>query len=194
VADQQMRGSPPRLVLAVAVVLPLLLALAAAVVALVAGDGHGTGTGDEAVPPEATAGMPLALPAVAAPAAGSPECAALLAALPPHLLSGPDRLDRRPLAEPAPLGAAAWGADPTAVLRCGLDRPAELIPTAALLEVSGVQWLRLRGPDSTSTWVAVDRSVYVALTLSDDSGTGPLQDVSAVIRSTLDERPVEPVR
>jgi Protein of unknown function (DUF3515) len=191
-----MRGSPPRLVLAVAVVLPLLLALAAAVVALVAGDGQGTGTGpgEEAVPPAAAAGMPLALPAVAAPAAGSPQCAALLTALPQHLPSGSDRLDRRPLAEPAPPGAAAWGVTTTVVLRCGLDKPAELIPTAALLEVSGVQWLRLRGPDSTSTWVAVDRPVYVALTLSDDSGTGPLQDVSEVIRSTLDERPVEPVR
>jgi len=197
-------GQPlPRPVLAVVIALPLLLAVCAAVLAIVAGDNASDTTGgnagdtarDTAAPPPATeASAPLALPAVPAPAAGSPDCARLLAALPEWLPSGTARLDRRPLATPAPLGAAAWGVVQTVILRCGLDRPAELTATATLLDVSGVQWLQLPGQDATSTWVAVDRPVYVALTQPDDSGTGPLQDVSAAIKSTLSEQPVRPVR
>lgn len=176
--------------LAAVVVLPLLLAVVAAIIALVAG----RGTDGGAVPPAAGADSPLVLPAVRAPAAGSPECAALVAALPPRLQSGPEQLDRRPLATPSPPGAAAWGVAHTVVLRCGLDRPVELTPTAALLDVSGVQWLRLQGQDATSTWIAVDRPVYVAVTLQDNSGTGPLQDVSSAIGATMAARPIDPVR
>ena len=43
---------------------------------------------------------------------------------------------------------------------------------------------------TASTWVAVDRAEYVAVTLPDGSGTGPIQDLSDALTSTLDE--VEP--
>jgi Protein of unknown function (DUF3515) len=193
VSIQRVHGALPRPVYVVMIALPLLLAVAAAVIALV-----GPGTDNAGQP--ASAGS-LVLPAVPAPAASGPECAALLAALPDRLQSGPVQLARRPLADPAPQGTAAWGVEVPVILRCGLDRPSELTPTAVLLEVSGVRWLRLPGTGTgtgtganTSTWVAADRPVYVALTLSDDAGTGPLQDVSAAIRASLAERPVQPVR
>lgn len=179
-----MTGQLPRPLLAVVIGLPLLLAAAAVVLALV--------VDDRAVPAAPEASVPLAVPRVPAPAAGSPECAALVAALPDRLPSGATQLDRRPLATPAPEGAAAWGIEQTVVLRCGLGRPVELTRTAALLEINQVRWLRLRGFDATSTWVAVDRPVYIALTLSDDSGTGPLQDISATISATLSAQPVQP--
>lgn len=180
-----MASSLPRPVLAAALGLPLLLAAGAVTLALT--------MDDDAVPAAPSADTPLALAAVPAPAAASPECAALVAALPDRLPSGTDQLDRRPLAEPAPAGAAAWGVDQPAVLRCGLDRPAELTRTAELLQVNGVRWLRLSDPATdSSTWVAADRAVYVALTLTERSGTGPLQDVSSAITGTLPAQPVQP--
>lgn len=175
--------------LAVAVILPLLLAAGAAVVAMVAG-----GPQDRPAPPAAPASEPLVLPAVPAPAAGSPECDALVAALPSSLPSGPRQLDRRQLAEPAPESSAAWGTDPVVVLRCGIERPAELTPIASLLQVSDVRWLPLPGENASGTWVAVDRPVYVAVTMPNDAGTGPLQEVSKAISSTLVTQPVQPLR
>ena len=171
--------------LVVAIGLSVLLAVVVATMALL--------TRDEPAPPmsERTDG-PLALPAVPAPAADSAECRALLTSLPGVLASAGDRLDRRPLATPQPAGAAAWGGGQhPVVLRCGLERPAELTRTAALLDVSGVRWLRITG-SGTSTWVAVDRPVYVAITFADDAGTGPLQDISAAITATLPAQRVQP--
>jgi hypothetical protein len=79
------------------------------------------------------------------------------------------------------------------VLRCGLTRPAELTPTAALLEVNGVRWLELNDgrPDPVViSWVAVDRPVYVVLTVPPDAGSGPLQAVADAVRTTLPAAPV----
>ncbi|SDC63379.1 DUF3515 domain-containing protein [Actinokineospora iranica] len=136
---------------------------------------------------------PVGLVPVEAPAAGSPECGALVAALPATLPSGGSTLDRLPIVEPAPVGALAWGdaAGSRVVLRCGLGKPPELTPTAALRQVSGVQWLPIEG-DGSATWFAVDRGVYVALTLPSTVGTGPLQTVSEVVGQTLAAQPVRP--
>lgn len=165
--------------------LPLLLAAGAVVLART--------VDHDGVAPAPQADAPLAVAAVPAPAADSPQCAALLAALPDRLQSGSTQLDRRPLAEPVPPGTAAWGAQRPAVLRCGLDRPAELTRTAALLQINGVRWLQLRDQAAEVTsWVAVDRAVYVVLTLADPTGTGPLQDVSSAITATLPAQPVQP--
>lgn len=167
--------------LAVAIALPVLLAATALVIALVT---------SRSQPPASE--EPLALPAVPAPAAESAECRSLLDRLPGALTSAGTALPRRTLAAPEPPGTAAWGIDgQPAVLRCGIERPAELTRTATLLDVSGVRWLRLPGTGA-STWVAVDRPVYVGLTVGDEIGTGPLQEVSTVIAGTLPTRPVEP--
>jgi Protein of unknown function (DUF3515) len=143
-------------------------------------------------PAESSAGStetgPLPLAAVPAPAASSTSCTGLLAALPDSLPGPAGPLARRPLADPAPPGAAAWVAAPSpAVLRCGLDRPAELTPTSPLLQVNGVRWLTLPGVDGVDadTFVAVDRPVFVALTLPRGLGTGPVQAVSDAVRDAL---------
>lgn len=133
---------------------------------------------------------PLGLAVVPAPSANSTDCTRLLAALPEKLDGGDTgALQRRKLATPAPAGAVGWG-EPPVVLRCGLDRPAELTATSRLLDVSGVRFLELGGL-GTSTWVAVDRPVYAVVALPATSGSGPLQQVAAVIANTLPRRSVD---
>ncbi len=133
---------------------------------------------------------PLALPPIPAPEAGTPECASVLAKVPQALLVDGRPVPRRPLAPPEPPATVAWGDaahDPTTV-RCGIDAPAELTPTSKLLDVSGVSWLEISAGGNTS-WLAVDRPVYVALTVPQNSGSGPLQDLSAAL-SSLPKQPV----
>jgi hypothetical protein len=132
---------------------------------------------------------PLGLAAVSAPAASSPECTRLLAALPGKLDGGElGALERRQLGAPVPAGVAGWG-EPPVVLRCGLDRPPDLTATSRLLSVSGVQFLEIptRG---MSTWVAVDRPVYVAAALPPNSGSGPLQQIAVIISRVLPRQDV----
>ncbi len=167
-----------------AVGLAVLLAIGVATLGLVLGTGNQT----EEVPGRTG---PLALVSIDAPDAGSPSCASLIEKLPVGLPSGKDMLPRREIATPAPAGAVAWGDakhDPV-VLRCGLERPAELKQTSQLRVISDVQWLQLPGSGS-STWVIVDRAAYVALTVPDNAGTGPLQDVSTTVRDLLPKQPV----
>ena len=82
----------------------------------------------------------------------------------------PDELGdyrRAAAADPAPAGAAAWQAAPDAepvILRCGLDRPAEFVVGVPLQVVDAVQWFEVTD-QGRSTWFAVDRPVYIALTL-----------------------------
>jgi Protein of unknown function (DUF3515) len=172
----------PSVSVAIAVTLPLLL------VVVVAGIGIAVRLrGSDA--PSAETG-PLAIANVEAPAAGSPSCAALLAGLDGDLPAGPATLPSRPLAPPAPAGVRAWAATPAPiVLRCGLPRPAELTPTSELLEVDGVRWLTI-SDGAIVTSIAVDRPVYVALTAPAGIGSGPLQAVSDVVRTTLPAQPV----
>ncbi|MET9631455.1 DUF3515 domain-containing protein [Lentzea sp. NPDC006480] len=134
---------------------------------------------------------PLALVSVDAPDAASAPCTSLITKLPAELPSGKDVLPRRELASPAPPATVAWGDaehDPV-VLRCGLPRPAELSATSQLRVISDVQWLELPGSGS-STWVIVDRGAYVALTVPDEAGTGPLQDISTTVRDLLPKQQV----
>ncbi|MBB4685467.1 DUF3515 domain-containing protein [Amycolatopsis jiangsuensis] len=173
-------GAPPKVVLVSASVLVVALAVAVAVFALTRPDTD-AGTGPDG---------PLPLVAVPAPQADTPGCAGLLGAAPATLTSNGEQLDRRPLADPAPKATAAWGTDDPVVLRCGLDRPAELTSTAQLRVINGVQWLQV-SQDSAATWYVVDREVYVALTVPASAGTGPLQTVSDVVSAKLPVRPLK---
>ena len=133
---------------------------------------------------------PVAIAAVPAPAAEAPQCQALLAALPDSL--GDRR--RAETAQPTPAGTAAWRGDgEPVILRCGLDRPAEFVVGAPIQMVDDVSWFRLDDADTRrSTWVSVDRPVYVALTLPADSGPTPIQDMSEAIARTMGAVPVRP--
>ena len=134
--------------------------------------------------------QPVPISSVPAPKAASPECAALMAALPDQL--GDYR--RAQAADPAPQGAAAWrtesDADPV-ILRCGLDRPAEFVVGAPLQVVEPVQWFEVADTDR-STWFAVDRPVYIALTLPSGSGPTPIQEISEAISKTMPATPIDP--
>jgi hypothetical protein len=136
---------------------------------------------------------PLALGSIPAPAADSTECADLLAAL-PDKIGGYTRAE---LVEPVPAGTAAWqiaDAEPV-VLRCGLDRPSEFDAASALQVVDGVQWFEVSGEAEgidASTWFAVDRPVYVALTVPNGSGPSPLQEVSAALSESLPQQQIDP--
>jgi hypothetical protein len=174
----------------VAIALPVLLAVVVAVLGLTF-RGHGTEAAPAPVPAETG---PLAVPPVGATDAGSAGCVSLLAGLPKELPADPDPLPARPIAAPSEAGVAAWAASPRpVVLRCGLPRPAELVPTSPLTDVNGVSWLALtdNAPDAVlTTYVAVDRPVYIALTVPTTAGSGPLQAVSDAVASTLPKAPV----
>ncbi|MEQ0558566.1 DUF3515 domain-containing protein [Amycolatopsis sp. NEAU-NG30] len=169
-------GAPPRVVLVTAAALAVALAVAVGVFAWVKGSAS-PGAG------------PLPLVPVPAPAAASPACATLLDAAPAELTSNGTRLARRELAAPAPPSTLAWGTTDPLVLRCGLDRPPELTPSASLRLVNGVQWLQVPG-EGASTWYVVDREVYAALTVPDTAGTGPLQEISDTVAAKLPARPL----
>jgi hypothetical protein len=180
----------PRPVLGVAIGVAVVLVLGVIVASRLVGAGADS-AGGPAGPMQAANTGQLALAQVPAPASGSPECATLIAALPATLPGDQQPWSRRELAKPAPPATAAWS-DPThqpVVLRCGIDRPAELTPTSQLRVVSGVQWLPVVG-DGATTWYLVDRQVYVALTIPAAASTGPLQDVSAVVGRTLTAVPI----
>lgn len=136
---------------------------------------------------------PVSLGAVPAPASGSPECVALMEALPDTL----DEMERAELVDPAPESAAAWqpAEGEPVVLRCGLDRPLEFNQASPLQVVNGVQWFEVSGEaigSNSSTWYLVDRGVYVALTMPNTVGPTPIQQMSEVAANTLEQRPLDP--
>jgi hypothetical protein len=57
--------------------------------------------------------------------------------------------------------------------------------------VNAVQWFELADQGS-STWFAVDRSVYIALTLPQGSGPTPIQEISDVIVKALPATAIDP--
>ncbi len=146
--------------------------------------------------PEQQRQQPVAIPAAPAPAADSAPCRALLAALPVQL----GAYQRTSAADPAPAGAAAWQAAPdgdTVVLRCGVERPDEFVVGSPLQVVDAVQWFQISdepaaGAAAASTWFAVDRGVYVALTLPAGSGPTPIQELSDLIAKTMPQAALDP--
>jgi len=183
--DTETSDGPPRALLVAAVVIAVAAVVGVLVVAA---------TRQRTAPQQ-----PVPLVTIPAPQADGADCAALLDALPETL--GDAR--RAPLADPAPPGAAAWrtpGSDEPVVLRCGVERPAEFVVGAPLQAVDAVQWFRVGddgapsdgGAQERSTWYAVDRGVYVALTLPRGSGPTPIQQISGVLDATLPARPLDP--
>lgn len=175
--------------LGVAAGLAVVLAVGVVVVGLVLGSGSEAGTSpDPTRTTDTTAPRtgPLALVAVDAPGATSPECASLTEALPPEITSNGKPLTRLDLAEPAPQAAAAWSGErgEPVVLRCGLGQPAELTPTAQLRQIDKVTWLPVEG-DGAATWYTVDRAVFIALTVPEGTGTGALQTISELVAEVL---------
>ena len=167
---------PPRSLLIAAVA----VAVAAAVAVLVVAALRQTPAQEQPVP----------IATVPAPKAESRECTALTAALPDRL--GDYR--RAPAVDPAPAGTAAWRAESQAepiILRCGLDRPLDFVVGAPTQVVEPVTWFEVTEADR-STWFAVDRPVYIALTLPAGSGPTPIQDISETIAQTMPATALDP--
>jgi hypothetical protein len=165
---------PPR----AAVIAALMLAVGAVVVILaIAATRH-------------RSAAPVVVADVPAPRAHDAPCQKLVDALPQRL----GDYSRATLAQPAPTGAAAWQsagkADPV-VLRCGLDRPTDFVVGSPIQQVDRVQWFQV-SQDQRSTWYAVDREVYVALTLPPGSGPTPIQQLSELIDRLMPARPIAP--
>lgn len=184
--DETRDDGPPRAMLITAIV----VAVAALVVILAVAVARQSRPEDR----------PVAIAPVPAPQADSEECRSLVDALPEDL----GGLRRAPAAEPSPAGTAAWRAAPdreVVILRCGLDRPAEFVVGSPLQMVDDVQWFRLTeagavedpgGDDGRTTWFAVDRPVYVALTLPPGTGPTPIQVLSQTIAKALPAKRIDP--
>jgi hypothetical protein len=164
---------PPR----AALIAALVLAIGAVVVILaIAATRHHT--------------APVVVAAVPAPHAHDAACQKLMDALPPRL----GDYSRATLLQPAPVGAAAWqpaGEGDPVILRCGLDRPADFVVGSPIQQVDRVQWFQV-SQDQRSTWYAVDRPVYLALTLPPGSGPTPIQQLSELIDRIMPARRVAP--
>lgn len=139
---------------------------------------------------------PVALGAAETPDASSADCVALMTALPEEM----GDYQTVSLVDPAPQSAAAWrsttdaSAEPV-VLRCGFERPQEFVQGTSLQDVNGVQWFEIDGADQgidASTWVAVDRPAYVALTLPNGSGSAPIQGVAEAVKAAMPEQAIDP--
>jgi hypothetical protein len=130
---------------------------------------------------------PLPVSSVDAPGATAAACTSLMAALPDPL----GALPRRQIEQgdnPLLAGVAAWG-EPAVILRCGVPTPQELTCSSPVQVVDGVAWLPIPGSGGT-TYLAVDRPVRVALTVPDGVSTGPWQEMSKIVGSTLTEREI----
>lgn len=185
--DHQPPDGPPRAVLIAAVAVAAAAVVAVlTIAALKQGSPHR---------------KPVAIPSVPAPMAQDPQCQTLLQELPGQL--GDYR--RADTASPTPPGTAAWQADPNAepvILRCGVERPDDFVVGSPIQMVDVVQWFRVgeqtdesAAPDAApnrTTWFAVDRPVYVALTLPPESGPTPIQQISEVIARMLPAKPIDP--
>lgn len=168
-------GPPP-----IALIAALVVAVAAVGAALAFAAAHR---------PASQPDVPLRIAAVPAPQAGDAPCRAVLDALPQQL--GDYR--RAEIAAPAPQGVAAWtaGPDGSVVVRCGLHRPADFVVGSPIQVVDHVQWFEVREGER-ATWYAVDREVYLALTLPPGSGPTPIQELSDLIDDTLGAVPIKP--
>lgn len=171
----------PTGVIVAAVVIPVVLLAVALVLVRNLGEDAAQQAADE----------PVAAVPIPSPDAESEACVTALEALPETL----GEAHRVAFTEPAPPGAAAYrmpDAEPV-VVRCGLPAPPTFVVGVPLQAVNGVEWFNEPDPDpavTASTWVAVDRPVYVAVTLPEGSGTGPIQDLSDALAGALDA--VEP--
>ncbi len=110
--------------------------------------------------------------------AAAQGCRALAKAL-PRTLDGAERTE----SQPASPYVAVWGSGEI-TLRCGVDRPAKMDPTAQVPEVNGVAWFP--DPDLPTLFTAIDREAYVEVTISREHEPGNvLVDLAAPINKAL---------
>jgi len=134
-----------------------------------------------------TALPPVRVVAPPASVAAARSCPAFLAALPLTLTD----LAARPADSPSPY-VAAWG-EPPVLLRCGVLRPAGFVVGVQTIVVNGVAWYPEPHGNRT-VWTAVDRPVYVEVTVPTGYASGPVAELATLVARTLPARPPRPGR
>ena len=139
--------------------------------------------------PSSSSSAPKALPpiSVSAPppnSAADAPCTALLGDLPTAIVTSNGVLSGRP-AESTWTYVAAWG-DPAIVLRCGVPRPAALVPnsSALLIPVDGVTFLPVNGKKD-NVFTVVDRAAYIEVTVPTSYPQPPLGPIADGIAKAL---------
>ncbi|GHK04632.1 DUF3515 domain-containing protein [Streptomyces sp. NPDC003753] len=92
--------------------------------------------------------------------------------------------------EPRSALTAGWGS-PAIILRCGVERPAEMSdPDADGVEVNGVGWLLQKENDGSFRFTTTLRQAYVEVTIPKArtaGGAGPLVDVAPAVKKAIPE-------
>jgi hypothetical protein len=128
--------------------------------------------------------LPVEVPAVTPEADAS--CPAVMSALPLELTGEPSRR----VQSDSPF-AYAWG-EPPVVLVCGVDRPAGFTVGTSTIQINGVQWYVDTSDPDTTVWTAVDRPVYVQVSLPASVDSAPVTALSTPIGHALAYREPEP--
>jgi hypothetical protein len=89
------------------------------------------------------------------------------------------------------LFAYAWG-EPPIVLVCGVDRPDGFVAGVGLIQIEGVQWYVDTDDPDTTVWTAVDRPVYLQITLPSSVDSAPVTELAAEIAAALAYREPTP--
>jgi len=168
---------------------PVVVAVVVLVRVLGGGDGGSSGnvadvSGTPGPQRENLAPLPVDVPPVTAEADAA--CPGLMSALPLELAGERSR----PVKSNSPF-AYAWG-DPAVVLVCGVDRPAGFVATSGLIQIDAVQWYVDDSDADTVVWTAVDRSVYVQLSIPSSLDSASATELSDIIAKTLPARPPQP--
>lgn len=137
--------------------------------------------------------QPVALTDLGLADAASEACTQVVAALPDQVLG----LDRTPLADPAPAGAAVWQHDPNRriTFRCGVAVPAQYTTLTETTTLAGAKWILVadQTPGSTlKTWYTVDTKPAIAVTADDSSLNGqeqPVAEFAQALASLTKEEP-----
>lgn len=104
----------------------------------------------------------------------------------------PSSVDDQHRRDPSPASAltAGWG-NPAIILRCGVERPAEMSNTEADgVEVNGVGWLLEKRDDGSFRFTTALRTAYVEVTIPEDrtaDGLAPLVDLAPAVKKAIPE-------
>jgi hypothetical protein len=109
------------------------------------------------------------------------DCKSLYADAPQRIAG----LDRIPVDDDV---AAAWG-DPAVILRCGVEKPADLTPTSYCDTVADIDWLTERTADGY-LFTTIGRAYFVSVEVP--SAHDPAADVLVDLAEVIDRHdPVE---
>lgn len=168
-------------IIAVAVLVPLVVALLVLVNVLAPDDQPEPGpaaVGDSTEPQRADLPvLPVEVPPVTPEADAA--CPALMSTLPLELLGEQSRR----VASDSPF-AYAWS-EPSVVLICGVDRPAEWVVGTPTIQINGVQWYVDTSDEERTVWTTVDRPVYVEVSVPAGVDSAPVTALTVKIATAL---------